>query len=92
MVNFYQKFLQNRVKHLSPLYAATSGKVLLWTKECTKVFEWAKATLTSTPILAYPDFLETNRFIVTTDASATGVGAVFIRWFSLLAAQAGELL
>ena len=76
MVNFYRKFLQNGVKHFAPLYAATSGKVVLWTKECTKAFEWVKAALTSAPILAYPDFSETNRFIETTDASATGDGAV----------------
>ena len=76
MVNFYRKFLQNGVKHLSPLYAATSGKVLLWTKECTKEFEWAKVALTSAAILAYQDFLETTRITVTTDASATGMGAV----------------
>ena len=76
MVNFYRKFLQNGVKHLSPLYAATSGKVLLWTKECIKAFEWVKAALTSAPILAYLDFLETNQFIVTSDTSATGAGAV----------------
>ena len=44
-------------------------KVLLWTKECTKAFEWAKTAL------SLPDFSETNRFIVTTDASATGAGA-----------------
>ena len=45
-------------------------------KECTKALEWAKAALTSAPILAHPAFSETNRFIVTTDASATGAGAV----------------
>ena len=49
---------------------------MLWTKECTKAFEWAKVALTSAPILAYRDFSETNRFIVTTVASATGAGAV----------------
>ena len=31
VVNFYRKYLQNGVKQLVPLYAATSGKVLLWT-------------------------------------------------------------
>ena len=92
MVNFYRKFLQNGVIHLSPLYAASSGKVLLCTKECTKAFEWAKAALTSTPILAYPDFSETNRFIVTTDASATGAGAVALAVLSQVQARVEQAI
>ena len=36
----------------------------------------SKGGLCFAPILAYADISETNSFIVTTDASATGVGAV----------------
>ena len=61
---------------LKPLYVATTGRTLTWTKECTKAFEWAKAALTEAPVLAYPIFDEGYEFIVTTDASATGAGAV----------------
>ena len=76
MVNFYRKFLQNAVINLKPLYVATTGKNLAWTKECARAFQWAKEALIAAPILAYPMFEEDQEFIVTTDASATGAGAV----------------
>lgn len=45
-----------------------------WTPECTKAFKELKARLTSPPILGYPDFK--RPFIVETDASFDGLGAV----------------
>ena len=45
-----------------------------WTDECTKAFEEMKQCLTSSPLLGYPDFK--SPFIVETDASFNGLGAV----------------
>ena len=45
-----------------------------WTPECTKAFETLKEKMTNPPILGYPDF--TKPFIVETDASFDGLGAV----------------
>ena len=45
-----------------------------WTKECTHAFEKLKACLTSAPVLGFPDFR--NPFILETDASFSGLGAV----------------
>ena len=45
-----------------------------WTEECTKAFEELKRCLTSSPLLGYPDFKAP--FVVETDASFSGLGAV----------------
>ena len=45
-----------------------------WEGECCKAFDDLRKALTSTPVLAYPDY--TKPFIVETDASDKGLGAV----------------
>jgi transposase InsO family protein len=45
-----------------------------WTKDCTLAFEKLKRSLTTAPVLGYPHFGEP--FIVETDASFAGLGAV----------------
>ena len=46
----------------------------LWTTKCQEAFELLKEKLTSAPVLGYADF--SSPFIVETDASALGLGAV----------------
>jgi hypothetical protein len=45
-----------------------------WGPEQDQAFEALKTALTSPPLLSYPDF--SKPFIVRTDASTTGLGAV----------------
>lgn len=45
-----------------------------WSPECEESFEALKAKLTSAPVLAYADF--SRPFILETDASHSGLGAV----------------
>ncbi|CAG8754817.1 4861_t:CDS:2, partial [Funneliformis mosseae] len=45
-----------------------------WTKQHQEIFEMLKEQLTTAPILSYPDFNQS--FILSTDASTTGLGAV----------------
>ena len=47
---------------------------IVWTPQCQNAFERLKEALTEAPILSYPDF--TLPFILDTDASAVGTGAV----------------
>ncbi|CAM4531054.1 unnamed protein product [Lepidochelys olivacea] len=48
-----------------------------WTGKCQKAFNKLKATLMSDPVLRAPDF--DKPFLVTTDASERGVGAVLMQ-------------
>lgn len=50
------------------------GAVFGWSGECQDVFCKLKAAITEAPVLAYPDFK--LDFIVETDASVKGLGAV----------------
>ena len=51
----------------------------VWTEVCQAEFEDIKAALCEAPILAHPDH---NRdFILTTDASVTGFGAILSQRF-----------
>ncbi|CAM4703531.1 unnamed protein product [Lepidochelys kempii] len=64
----------------NPLKDLTKKKqpnAVQWTEECQKAFNQLKATLMSDPVLRAPDF--DKRFLVTTDASEHGVGAVLIQ-------------
>ena len=46
----------------------------VWTSECQSSFQTLKPLLSTAPVLAYPDF--TADFILDTDASNHGIGAV----------------
>jgi len=59
----------------SPLYQLTcNGATSSWTEACHKAFEDLKTRLTEAPVLAYPSF--DRDFILETDASLKGLGAV----------------
>jgi len=67
--------VKNFAQVAAPLYRLTErNKVWTWAKECNRAFITLKEKLTSAPIFAFPDF--TKQFILDTDASAYGVGAV----------------
>ena len=81
--SYYRKFIKNFAMIAKLLHQLTErDRPFSWTKDCTSAFAELKLRLTSTPILTYPDFQ--LPFILDTDASNTGVGAV------LSQVQAGE--
>ena len=58
-----------------PLNRLTEKNVpFLWTDDCQAAFEQLKVSLTTSPILGYP--IDEGYFIVDTDASSHGLGAV----------------
>ncbi|CAC5397990.1 unnamed protein product [Mytilus coruscus] len=94
-----KKFILKYADKAKPLYKVTEkNQKFVWTDDCQQSFEELKNTLISAPILAYPT--REDLFILDTDASNVGMGAVLsqlqdgveknpegqlARWFVVLA-------
>ena len=77
LTGYYRRFIKDYAAMAVPLTNVTRKKcpeTVVWTEECDKAFNALKSMLTSSPVLSSPDFEKT--FIVQTDASNYGVGAV----------------
>ena len=73
--SYYRRFMQKFAQIAKPLHKLTEQNAKFkWTNECQKAFEQLRNCLSTTPILAYPDF--SREFVLDTDASDTGIGAV----------------
>jgi hypothetical protein len=72
---YYRKFIPGYAELAKPL-AKLTGKLELfrWTPECQSAFDKLKETLSSAPILTYPDY--SLPFVLDTDASDVSTGAV----------------
>ncbi|GBM49760.1 Transposon Ty3-G Gag-Pol polyprotein [Araneus ventricosus] len=75
LFTYYRRFVKNFFTIARPLHKLTEAKSNFnWTEECEKSFNSLKQALTSSPILTYP---RTDKdFILDTDASNEGIGAV----------------
>ena len=72
---YYRRFIRDFAKIAKPLHKLTEHKVVFhWTPDCQAAFDALKRLLTTSPVLAYPDY--SRQFILDTDASDTGIGAV----------------
>jgi hypothetical protein len=75
MVGYYARFLPALSEEAIPLYQLLRKSVKFqWTEARQKAFEKIKHMLTTSPVLAHPDF--TKPFILHTDASKNALGAV----------------
>ena len=73
--SYYRRFVKDFAKVAKSLHQLTeTNKQFVWTNECQSAFDELKLSLTTTPILSYPK--EHGLFILDTDASGTGLGAV----------------
>ena len=85
--SYYRRFIEGFSQIAGPLHDVVTACVKessqvranqlfrsLWTPECLRAFEHLKEKLTSAPTLGYADF--TLPFILETDASSLGLGAV----------------
>ena len=72
---YYRRFVQDFAHIARPLHRLTERPAtFMWTNECQGSFDELRRVLTSAPVLAYLDF--NRQFILDTDASDTGIGAV----------------
>ena len=74
--SYYRQFVPNYAAIAAPLHSASSkGECFRWTVQCEEAFARIKQKLTNAPILGLPQLDEP--FILDTDASDKGLGAVF---------------
>lgn len=75
MASWYRRFIAGFSKIAAPLTQLTKKNARwTWGEEQKRAFRTLKAKLISAPVLACPDF--SKRFILQTDASTSGLGAV----------------
>jgi hypothetical protein len=76
LTNYYRRFIKNFSSIVAPLTDATKGdkKAFRWGEAQGTAFQAVKKAFTTAPVLRLPD---TSRpFVVTTDASNSGIGGV----------------
>jgi hypothetical protein len=78
LTSYYRKFILKYADKSKPLHKITEkSQKCVWTQDCQYSFEELKKALTRAPILAYPT--REGFFILDTDASNVGMGAVLFQ-------------
>ena len=75
LASYYRRFVENFATIAKPLHQLIEkNREFKWTEQCQHAFEELRHRLVSAPVLSFPDF--TKPFVLDTDASDTGIGAV----------------
>ena len=78
MCSYYRRFIPNFAKIAKPLTELTKkNRRFDWSDQCQTAFETLRTTLTTAPILAYPDI--NKPYILYTDASDYAIGAALVQ-------------
>ncbi len=75
LCSYYRRFIRGFADIARPLHRLTEKAAeFLWTEDCQQAMDQLKDALTSAPILSFP-----GAFILDTDASSFGIGAVLLQ-------------
>ena len=77
LASYYRRFVPDFARIASPLHSLLKkDAVFSWAPESHNAFVHLKNLLVSAPVLAYPRFYSAHPFILETDTSTKGLGAV----------------
>ena len=75
LAGYYRRYVKGFAAIAAPLHALTRKDVVFhWSEDCQTTFDRLKTLLTTSPIIAFPDFSQAFRLY--TDASTAGLSAI----------------